>query len=57
MNKELVLDVITKLPNDVTIEDIIETLNLIKDTTNRIDNFDETKAYSTEELKKEIAKW
>lgn len=57
MNKEVMLDVITKLPNDVTVDDIIETLNLIKETMYRIDNFDESKALSTDELKKEIEKW
>ena len=57
MNKEIMIDVITKLPDDVTIEDIIETLKLIKETMNRIDDFDESTALSTEELKRMIKRW
>lgn len=57
MDKQIALDLIANLPDDITMEDIVETLKLIKDINNRINNFDRTKAISTEDLKKELKKW
>ena len=57
MDKQIALDLIASLPDDISMEDIVETLKLIKDINNRINNFDRTKAISTEQLKKELKKW
>lgn len=45
------------MPEDISFEDIVETLNLISDLRNRIDNFDRSKALTTEQLKKEMQSW
>lgn len=55
--KQVMIKILEKMPNDVTFDDIVETLNLIYELKNRVDNFDRSKALTTEELKKEMQKW
>ena len=51
------IKILEKMPEDISFEDIVETLNLISDLRNRIDNFDRSKALTTEQLKKEMQSW
>ena len=51
------IKILEKMPEDISFEDIVETLNLINDLRNRIDNFDRSKALTTEQLKKEMQSW
>lgn len=57
MDKQIALDVISNLPDDILMEDIIETLNLIKEINKRVENFDRTRALTIDELKKELEQW
>lgn len=55
--KQIMIKILEKMPEDISFEDIVETLNLISDLRNRIDNFDRSKALTTEQLKKEMQSW
>lgn len=55
--RQIMIKILEKMPEDISFEDIVETLNLINDLRNRIDNFDRSKALTTEQLKKEIQSW
>ena len=55
--RQIMIKILEKMPEDISFEDIVETLNLISGLRNRIDNFDRTKALTTEELKKEMQAW
>lgn len=48
------LDVISHLPDDISKEDFMD---LIKELTDRIENFDRNEAVTSEELLKEISQW
>ncbi len=49
--KQAMIKVLEEMPEDVTLEDITETLNLINELKNRIDNFDKSKCLTTQQLK------
>lgn len=55
--KQAMIKILEEMPEDVSFEDIVETLNLVYELRNRIDNFDRKKAITTEELKKEMQTW
>ena len=55
--RQIMIKILEKMPEDISFEDIVETLNLISGLRNRIDNFDRNKALTTEELKKEMQAW
>lgn len=55
--RQIMIKILEKKPEDISFEDIVETLNLINDLRNRIDNFDRSKALTTEQLKKEMQSW
>ncbi len=55
--RQIMIKILEKMPEDISFEDIVETLYLINDLRNRIDNFDRSKALTTEQLKKEMQSW
>lgn len=55
--RQIMIKILEKMPEDISFEDIVETLNLISDLRNRVDNFDRSKALTTEQLKKEMQSW
>ncbi len=55
--KHAMIKILEEMPEDISFEDIVETLNLVYELRNRIDNFDRSKAITTEELKKEMQTW
>lgn len=55
--KQVMIKILEKMPDDITFDDIVETLNLIYELRNRIDTFDRSRAHTTEELKREIKTW
>ena len=55
--RQIMIKILEKMPEDISFEDIVETLNLINDLRNRINNFDRSKALTTEQLKKEMQSW
>lgn len=57
MDKQIALDVISNLPDDISMEDIIEALYLRVKIGKRIDNFDKSKKISQEDLEKKILEW
>lgn len=57
MSERQIMIKIKKMSEDISFEDIVETLNLINGLRSRIDNFDRNKALATEELKKEMQAW
>lgn len=57
MDKKLALDVISNLPDNISLEAIVEALYLRINIGKRIDNFDKNKTISHEDLKKEISQW
>lgn len=57
MDKQMALEVISKLPDNISIEDIVETLYLRINIGKRLDKFENSKVISHKDLKKEIAQW
>ena len=55
--KQVMIKILEKLPENITFEDILETFNLIYELKNRIDNFDRSEAVNTEQLKEEMKLW
>ena len=55
--KQAMIKILEEMPDDISFDDIVETLNLVYELRNRIDNFDRNKAVTTEELKKEMQTW
>ena len=55
--RQIIIKILEKMPEDIFFEDIVKTLNLISVLQNRVDNFDRNKALTTEELKKEMQAW
>ncbi len=55
--KQVMIKILEKMPDDITFDDIVETLNLIYKLKSRIDTFDRNQALTTEQLKKEIQEW
>ena len=56
-DREKAITVLKELPEDVSLKEILETLNLMFELNNRIDNFDINETVSTDELLKEINEW
>lgn len=52
--KELILEVINTLPEDVTLEDFLEALYLKVKLNNALDDVKNNRTLTTEELKKEL---
>lgn len=55
--KQVMMKVLEDMPEDVSFEDIIEALKLVSELRNRIDNFDENDAITSEQLKEEMKTW
>lgn len=55
--KQVMIKILEKMPDDITFDDIVETLNLIYKLKSRIDTFDRNQALTTEQLKKEMQEW
>ena len=55
--KQVMIKLLEKMPEDVTLDDIVEFINLIYELKNRIDNFDERKSLTTDLLKENIKLW
>ena len=55
--KQVMIKLLEKMPEDVTLDDIVEFINLIYELKNRIDNFDENKSLTTDLLKENIKLW
>lgn len=56
-DKERAIEVLEQMPADVSLQEILEALNLMFDINNRIDNFDIDNAVTTIELLKDIKTW
>lgn len=57
MDKQMALDVISKLPDNISVEDMVEALYLRINIGKRLDNFEKSKVISHKDLKKEISEW
>lgn len=55
--KQIMINILEKMPDDISMNDILETLNLIHELKNRIENFAENETVTQEILKQEIEKW
>ncbi len=55
--KRIMINILEKLPDDISMSDLLETLNLIHELKNRMDNIDENEGTTQEDLKKEIELW
>ena len=56
-DREKAIKVLEELPDDISLEEIAETLYTVLDLKKRLDNIDEDKGLTSEEFKKEIEKW
>ena len=56
-DREKAIDVLKTLPDNISMKEILETLNLIFEINDRIDNFDINETVTTEELLKEMKEW
>ena len=56
-DREKAIDVLKTLPDNISMKEILETLNLIFEINDRIDNFDINETVTTEELLKEMIEW
>ena len=57
MDKQMALDVISKLPDNISVEDMVEALYLRINIGKRLDNYEKNKGISHKDLKKEISQW
>lgn len=55
--KQAMIKVLEEMPEDVTLQDITETLNFINELQHRINNFDKSKCLSSQQLKEAISLW
>ena len=55
-DREKAIKVLEELPNNISMKEILETLNDIFDLKDRIENVDENEGITSEEFKKEIEK-
>ena len=55
--KQTMIKILEKMPDDISMDDILETMILIHDLKNRIDNFNEGEGIKQEDLKEEIETW
>ena len=56
-DREKAIKVLEELPDDISLEEIAETLYTVLDLKKRLDSIDEDEGITSEELKKEIEKW
>ena len=56
-DKEKVIDILKTLPEDISLKEILETLNLMFEINNRIDDFNIDETITTDELLKEMQEW
>ena len=56
-DREKAIQLLQELPDNISLKEIADTLYTVLDLKNRIDNFDESKCISHEDMKKEIEKW
>ena len=55
--KQAMIKILEKMPDNISMDDIIETLNIIHTLSIRIKNYDEENLISQEDLEKEIEQW
>lgn len=55
--KMVMINILEKLPDDISMSDLLETLNLIHELKNRIDNSDEQDFTTQDDFKREINEW
>ena len=56
-DREKAIKVLEKMPDNIPMKEILDTLYNIFDLKDRIDNFDEDDGISSDEFKKEIEQW
>ena len=56
-DREKAIDILKTLPEDISLKEILETLNLMFEINGRIDDLNIDETATTEELLKEIEKW
>jgi predicted transcriptional regulator len=56
-NRELVIDVVSKLPEDTPIEDILERIAFVAGVNEAIAEADRGEVITLEELKKQMKQW
>lgn len=55
--RQIMIKILEKMPDTISMDDILETMLLINDLKNRVNNFNENEATTQEDLKKEIEEW
>ena len=55
--KELVLDAISELPDDVTLDEIASRVEFLAAVQKGVDQLDRGEAISHEDLKRQLASW
>jgi predicted transcriptional regulator len=55
--KELVLDAISELPNEASLQDIAERVEFLAAIQKGLDQLDRGEGISHEEIKRQLAKW
>jgi hypothetical protein len=56
-NRELVMDLVAKLPEDASMKDIMEKIAFVAGVNHAIDQADRGEVISLEELEKRIEQW
>ena len=56
-DREKAINILKTLPEDISLKEILETLNLMFEINDRIDDLNIDETATTEELLKEIEKW
>ncbi len=56
-DREKAINILKTLPEDISLKEILETLNLMFEINGRIDDLNIDETATTEELLKEIKKW
>ena len=56
-DREKAINILKTLPEDISLKEILETLNLMFEINGRIDDLNIDETATTEELLKEIEKW
>ena len=56
-DREKAIQVIKEMPTNVSIQEILEALNLMFEINNRIENIDMNETITTEELLEEMKEW
>ena len=56
-DREKAIQILKEMPTNVSIQEILEALNLIFEINNRIENIDIDETITTEELLEEMKEW